>query len=98
MVHTLPSYLYGVPRGSYDENVVRLAVIQEDFHWHYHAKGDEMFFVISGKFFVDLEDRTVELGPNEMFTVPKTTKHKTRASERSVVMCFESRENDIMGS
>ena len=81
-----------------DDYVVRLAVVQNDFHWHHHAKGDEMFYVVSGQFFIDLEDRTVELGPNEMFTVPKMTKHRTRSEQRSVVMCFESRENDIMGS
>ena len=81
-----------------DDYVVRLVVFQTDFHWHHHSKGDEMFYVISGKLFIDLEDRTIEVGPHQMFTVPKMTRHRTRSTERTLLLNFESKENDVMGS
>lgn len=69
--------------------VVRLGVMQGEFHWHHHDNEDEYFFVLSGKFIIDLEDRTVELGPQQGFTVPRTVRHRTRAPERSVILMFE---------
>ena len=63
--------------------VVRLGVVQGEFHWHHHDKEDEFFFVVSGKLFIDLEDKTIELAPNQGFIVPHGVKHRTRAPERS---------------
>ncbi|SDN39613.1 Mannose-6-phosphate isomerase, cupin superfamily [Desulfonauticus submarinus] len=80
-----------------NDHVVRLSVLQRDFHWHYHAESDEMFYVIEGKLFVDLEDRTEELNPGEMITIPKNVKHRTRSSERTLILCFESKNNDVKG-
>src|ERR1044071_10451495 len=57
--------------------VVRLGIMQGEFHWHKHDLEDEFFFVLTGKFIIDLEDRTVELSPNQGFTVPKTVRHRT---------------------
>jgi mannose-6-phosphate isomerase-like protein (cupin superfamily) len=69
--------------------VVRLGVMQGEFHWHHHENEDEFFFVLSGKFIIDLEDKTIELGPQQGFTVPRTVRHRTRAPERSVILMFE---------
>jgi hypothetical protein len=44
--------------------VVRLGVVKGEFHWHHHDDEDEFFYIISGKLFIDLEDRTIELEPN----------------------------------
>jgi Cupin domain len=43
--------------------VVRLGVMQGQFHWHKHDDQDEFFYVIEGRWVIDLEGRTVELGP-----------------------------------
>ena len=69
--------------------VVRIGVLEGDFHWHHHEKEDEFFFVVSGKLLIDLEDRTVQLEPNQGFTVPHGVKHRPRAPERTTVLMME---------
>jgi hypothetical protein len=71
-------------------SVVRLGVMQGEYHWHEHPDDDEFFFVLEGKFFVDLEDREVELKPWEGFTVPRGIRHRTRAPERCVILMVEN--------
>ena len=69
--------------------VVRLGVIQEEFHWHKHEQEDECFYVVDGRLFIDLEGRKVELTPKQGFTVPKGVLHRTRAPERTVILMIE---------
>ena len=72
-----------------NDSVVRLGVIQGEFHWHKHDLDDEFFYVVDGRFVIDLEDRTVELTPQQGFTVPKGVLHRTRAPERTVILMIE---------
>jgi mannose-6-phosphate isomerase-like protein (cupin superfamily) len=71
--------------------VVRLGVMQGEFHWHHHEEEDEFFYVVEGRFLIDLEaeDRTVDLGPKQGFTVPRGVVHRTRAPERTVILMIE---------
>jgi mannose-6-phosphate isomerase-like protein (cupin superfamily) len=69
--------------------VVRLGVMQGEFHWHKHDKEDEFFCVVEGRFVIELEGRTVELTPRQGFTVPKGVRHRTRAPERTVILMIE---------
>jgi mannose-6-phosphate isomerase-like protein (cupin superfamily) len=69
--------------------VVRLGVVQGEFHWHHHDFEDEFFYVVSGKSYIDLEGRTVELLPNQGFTVPHGVRHRTRAPERTAMLMVE---------
>ena len=73
-----------------NESVVRLAVIEGEFHWHEHEQEDEFFFVIDGQLLIDLEELTVELKPYQGFTVPKGIRHRTRAPVRTAVLLFEN--------
>jgi mannose-6-phosphate isomerase-like protein (cupin superfamily) len=75
-----------------NDSVVRLGVIQGEYHWHKHDNDDEFFFVLSGRFIVDLEERSVELLPGQGLVVPKAVMHCTRAPERSVVLMVETAE------
>jgi mannose-6-phosphate isomerase-like protein (cupin superfamily) len=72
-----------------NDNVVRVGVVQGQFHWHKHENSDEFFYVVEGKLTVELEERTVELEPRQGFTVPKGVMHRTRAAERTVVLMME---------
>jgi mannose-6-phosphate isomerase-like protein (cupin superfamily) len=72
-----------------NESVVRLGVIEGDYHWHKHDDEDEFFYVVSGKFLIDLEGRTVELAPGQGFVVSKQTMHRPRALERTVILMVE---------
>jgi mannose-6-phosphate isomerase-like protein (cupin superfamily) len=72
-----------------NDSVVRLGVMQGEYHWHKHDDEDEFFYVVDGCFLIDLEDRTVELTPRQGFVVPKGVVHRTRALERTVVLMVE---------
>ena len=73
-----------------NDSVVRLGVMKGEYHWHEHVDDDEFFFVLEGRFVVDLEDRSVELGPWQGFVVPKGVRHRTRAPERAVILMVET--------
>ena len=72
-----------------NNSVVRLAVIEGKFHWHKHDKEDEFFYVIDGLLLIDLEDNLIKLKPKQGFTIPKGTKHRTRAPIRTSVLVIE---------
>ena len=44
-----------------NESVVRLGVVQGEYHWHKHDADDEFFYVVDGRFWIDLPDRVIEL-------------------------------------
>ena len=71
-------------------SVVRLGVVQGEYHWHKHDEDDEFFYVMEGRLAIDLEGRTVELGPRQGFVVPKGVVHRTRAAERTVMLMVEN--------
>ncbi len=71
-------------------SVVRLGVVQGEYHWHKHDNDDEFFYTVEGKFLIDLEDRTIELKPGQGFVVPKGVVHRTRALERTVILMVEN--------
>jgi mannose-6-phosphate isomerase-like protein (cupin superfamily) len=81
-----------------NDAVLRLGVMQGEYHWHEHPADDECFFVLQGRFLIDLDPqadgvtpgRVIELGPREGFVVPKNVRHRTRAPERSVILMIET--------
>jgi len=72
-----------------NNSVIRLAVIEGEFHWHKHDKEDEFFFVIDGLLLIDLEEKVIEVRSKQGFTVPKGTLHRTRAPTRTSVLVIE---------
>jgi mannose-6-phosphate isomerase-like protein (cupin superfamily) len=74
-----------------DGSVVRLGMVQGEFHWHQHDDEDELFFVLDGELLVDLEGgRTVALGPQQGFNIPRGTRHRTRAPQRTVMLMMSA--------
>jgi mannose-6-phosphate isomerase-like protein (cupin superfamily) len=73
-----------------NDAVVRLGVIEGDFHWHKHDDQDEFFLVIDGELLIDLEERTVTLGPHQAFAVPRGVVHRTRARGRATILMVEA--------
>ena len=73
-----------------NESVVRLGVVQGEYHWHKHDADDEFFYVVSGQFLIDLEDRTVTLDPEQGFVVPKRVMHRPRAPQRTVILMVKT--------
>jgi mannose-6-phosphate isomerase-like protein (cupin superfamily) len=72
-----------------NDSVVRLGVVEGEYHWHKHDEEDEFFYVVAGHFVIDLEGRTVELGQGQGFVVPKGVMHRPRAPGRTVIMMVE---------
>ncbi len=73
-----------------NQSVVRLGVVEGEYHWHKHDADDEFFYVVEGRLLIDLEDRTVELAPRQGFVVSKGVVHRTRALERTVILMVEN--------
>jgi mannose-6-phosphate isomerase-like protein (cupin superfamily) len=73
-----------------NDSVIRLGVMQGEYHWHKHDNDDEFFFCLEGEFLVDLEDRTVTLAARQGFVVPRGVVHKTRAPRKCVILMVES--------
>ena len=72
-----------------NDSVVRVGILEGEFHWHKHDIEDEFFYLVEGRFIIELEGRSVELRPGQGFVVPRGTMHCTRAPERSVVLMIE---------
>ena len=72
-----------------NESVVRLGVVEGEYHWHKHDDLDEFFYCVSGCFLIDMEDRTVELLPSQAFVIPKGVRHRPRAPQRTVILMVE---------
>lgn len=73
-----------------NESVIRLGVVEGEYHWHKHDADDEFFYVVEGRLLIDLEERTVELSPRQGFVVPKGVLHRTRAPHRTVILMVEN--------
>ncbi len=73
-----------------NDSVVRLGVMQGEYHWHKHDRDDEFFFVLDGHFIIDLEDRSIDLQPRQGFVVPRGVVHRTRAPDRAVILMVET--------
>ena len=73
-----------------NDSVVRLGIVEGEYHWHKHDNDDEFFFVLDGKLLIDLEDQTIELFPNQGFTISKGIVHRTRAPKKTVMLMVET--------
>jgi len=71
-------------------SVIRLGVVEGEYHWHKHDDDDEFFYVVEGRLLIDLEGRTIDLSPRQGFVVPKGVVHRTRAPLRTVILMVEN--------
>jgi mannose-6-phosphate isomerase-like protein (cupin superfamily) len=71
-------------------SVVRVGIVEGEYHWHHHDDDDEFFYVVEGRLLIDLDDRTVTLAPRQGFVVPKGVRHRTRAPERTIILMVEN--------
>jgi mannose-6-phosphate isomerase-like protein (cupin superfamily) len=81
-----------------NDSVVRIGIVQGEFHWHKHDNDDEFFFVLEGKLLIDLEDRTIELGSNQGVTISKGVMHRPRAPQKTVMLMVETSAIESTGS
>jgi mannose-6-phosphate isomerase-like protein (cupin superfamily) len=72
----------------YQFKIVRL---HGDFVWHDHKDTDETFLVLEGALRIDFRDGAVEIGPGELYVVPKGVEHKPFAEHEVKLMLIEPR-------
>ena len=73
-----------------NDSVVRLGIVEGEYHWHKHEQDDEFFFVLQGQLFIDLESETIELNPNQGVTISKNVMHRPRAPKKTVMLMIET--------
>jgi mannose-6-phosphate isomerase-like protein (cupin superfamily) len=71
-------------------SVIRIGIVEGEFHWHKHDADDEFFFVLRGKLYIDFEDKTLELHQNQGITISKGVRHRPRAPRKVVMLMVET--------
>jgi|SRR5690554_741984 len=75
--------------GELNNQLVKIAKLKGEFVMHKHEKEDELFYVIAGKLFIQLVDKTLELNAGEFVIIPKGVDHKPYAPEEVSILLFE---------
>jgi mannose-6-phosphate isomerase-like protein (cupin superfamily) len=75
--------------GYYNDEKLMLAKIKGEFVWHSHPDTDDFFLVVSGRLTIELRDRDVQLGPGELFVVPRGVEHCPRSDEGAEILLIE---------
>ncbi len=73
-----------------NDSVVRIGIVEGEFHWHKHDNDDEFFFVLEGTLLIDLEGRTIELGPQQGVTISRGVMHRPRAPRKVIMLMVET--------
>jgi mannose-6-phosphate isomerase-like protein (cupin superfamily) len=75
--------------GRYNGNKIFLAKAKGEFVWHSHPETDDLFLVLEGKLTIELRDGAVELGPGELFVVPRGVEHRPRSEGGASILLIE---------
>ena len=75
-----------------NDSVVRVGIVEGEYHWHKHDHDDEFFFVVDGQLLIDLEDQTIELNPKQGVTITKGVLHRPRAPQKTVILMVETKD------
>ncbi|HTS43611.1 MAG TPA: cupin domain-containing protein [Puia sp.] len=73
-----------------NDSVVRIGIVEGEYHWHKHDRDDEFFFVLDGELIIELENETVFLKPWQGFTISSGIMHKTKAPEKTIMLMVET--------
>jgi mannose-6-phosphate isomerase-like protein (cupin superfamily) len=75
--------------GRLNDYDIQVAKAQGEFVWHEHAHTDEFFLVLKGRLVIQMRDGDVELGPGELFVVPKGVEHCPRSDDGVEALLIE---------
>jgi mannose-6-phosphate isomerase-like protein (cupin superfamily) len=73
----------------FNEYSIMLVKAQGEFVWHKHDNTDDFFLVLHGRLTIQMKDRSVEIGPGELFIVPKGVEHRPVAQEEVHILLIE---------
>jgi mannose-6-phosphate isomerase-like protein (cupin superfamily) len=77
--------------GYMNDNKLVVVKVKGEFVWHKHDDTDDFFLVLDGRLTIQLRDRDVELGPGELFVVPRGVEHCPKAQDEAHVLLIEPR-------
>ena len=82
---------YWNPRiiGESNGQLIKIAKVKGEFVWHDHKDQDELFYVVKGRLFIDLESETIDLKEGQMTIIRRGTKHRPRTKEECWIMLVE---------
>jgi mannose-6-phosphate isomerase-like protein (cupin superfamily) len=72
-----------------NDSDVMVVKVKGEFVWHKHDETDDFFLVLQGRLDIELRDRTITLGPGEMYVVPKGVEHRPVAREEVHLLLIE---------
>ena len=72
----------------YDVKVVK---VKGQFVWHRHEDTDELFLVLLGRLRIQMREGDVEVGPGQMYVVPKGVEHCPVADDETHALLLEPR-------
>lgn len=75
--------------GRFNGHDIMVVKAEGQFNWHSHPETDDFFLVLKGRLLIELRDGTVELGPGELFVVPKGVEHRPHAEEETHILLIE---------
>ena len=75
--------------GPFNGHKLQVAKTRGEFVWHSHSDTDDLFLVVAGHLTIQLRDRDVELGPGELFVVPRGVEHCPRSEEGAEILLIE---------
>ena len=78
--------------GFINDYKLQVVKVKGSFVWHKHDDTDDFFFVISGRLTIHLRDGDIELGPGEIFVVPRGVEHCPDAEDETEVLLIEPRD------
>jgi mannose-6-phosphate isomerase-like protein (cupin superfamily) len=77
--------------GYYNDDKIQVAKVEGEFVWHSHPDTDDFFLVLSGRLTIQLREGDVELGPGELYVVPRGVEHCPRSDEGAEILLIEPR-------
>ena len=75
--------------GQFNGHDLMVVKVKGPFTWHRHEDTDDFFLVLKGRLRIELRDGNVELGPGELYVVPKGVEHRPVAEEEAHILLIE---------
>jgi len=81
-----------------DDSYVKVAKVQGTLGWHAHDLEDELFFVLSGVFRIEMHAGDVTLRAGDTYVVPKGVLHNPVAEQECLIMLIEKKSTAHTGN
>lgn len=69
--------------------IIRIALVRGEYHWHKHSYEDELFYLLKGELTIQLKEEDVVLTEGEMAVIPRGVEHCPRSDKESYILMFE---------